>query len=406
MHQSVVRLLSAMTTNKCADVFVSPKTILPGLVLTMGIPPWVVSWLVPIREAFALLPQGLLSVYLRNENKRYKVWRLGMVTQIICLLLILTLALWSNGRSAESDNHLAIGLIFLVCLALYSCGRSVCSLTFKDVQGDLVDKGKRGRLVGMASTFSGLITLGIAIPLLWFDSYQSSLSVVGLIVLAIIMCILTVVIMLPIKTKVDVSKIDYSSGSIIGRVIPNLDSTAWRFIIVRSIFVHSALVAPFFMIANQHSATELMAYFLAAEALAALLFARLWGKLADQSARLTLRVAGVLAIGACIGLMLLQQQTLWLSTGLFFVLSIAHTGVRTGRKTYSLDVKDGQDRTELVGSANSFIGVVLIVLGSLYAALQSFMQQQVVWIMAFMLVLGVAATFILSSEKMSISSDD
>lgn len=402
MRKAVVRLLSALTSNKSADVFVSPKTVLPGLVLAAGFAPWLVGWLVPIREAFALLPQGFLSIYLRNQSKRYKVWRLGMMIQIVSLLFILLLALWVSSQELEHQTNtynVAVAIIFLLLLATFSSGRSACSLTFKDIQGDLVDKGMRGRLVGLASTLSGLLTLCIAVPLVWFGGYQSTLLIVGLVGLAVIMLTLTLAIMWPIKTTVDISNQSLKSFNKRHSFIPNLDASAWRFIIVRAIFVHSALVAPFFIIANQQDATQLMAYFLGAEALAALLFARGWGKLADFSARLTMRVAGILAILACIGLMLIEQNTLWVSTGLFFILSIAHTGVRTGRKTYSLDVKEGHKRTELVGSANSFIGLVLIILGSVYAALQEVLQQQVVWVMAIMLSIGVVATFTLASEK-------
>ena len=402
MQKAVVRLLSSLTSNKCAGVLVSPKTILPGLVLSVGFAPWVVSWLVPIREAFALLPQGILSVYLRHQPQRHLVWRRGMVVQIICLMVMIVLAFALQFGWIDKTNQwgkFSASCAFLLLLAVFSIGRSLCSLTVKDIQADLVDKGKRGQLVGMASTLSGLITLVVAVPLVWFDAYQSALSGIGLVGLATLMFIITFVLMLPIDTHVEDADRNSNSGSFIRKLVPKLDADAWRFIFVRSIFVHSALVAPFFMIGSQRNATELMVYFLVAEALAALLSATLWGKLSDYSARSTLRLAGLLAVVACAGLMLIEQNTLWMSAGLFFILSIAHTGVRTGRKTYTLDVKEGQDRTELVGSANSFIGLVLIFLGSVYAGLQTIMQQQVVWVMAAMLVVGTAATFMLASEK-------
>jgi hypothetical protein len=88
-----------------------------------------------------------------------------------------------------------------------------------------------------------------------------------------------------------------------------------------------------------------------------------------------------------------------LSAALFFVLSIAHAGVRTGRKTYSLDVKEGQERTELVGFSNTSIGLILLAFGSLYAALTPVLSFSVVYVMAAMIALAIATTFILPKEK-------
>ena len=78
---------------------------------------------------------------------------------------------------------------------------------------------------------------------------------------------------------------------------------------------------------------------------------------------------------------------------------MAHAGVRTGRKTYSLDVKEGHDRTELVGFSNTAIGIILLAFGALYAALAPALSFSVVYIMAGMLLLAVATTVILPDEK-------
>jgi len=107
----------------------------------------------------------------------------------------------------------------------------------------------------------------------------------------------------------------------------------------------------------------------------------------------------MMALLACIGLLVIGADTLWVSALLFFVLSVAHAGVRTGRKTYSLDVKDGQKRTELVGFSNTAIGLILLAFGALYAGLSSFITFSVVYIMASVLVVAIAATWCLPKEK-------
>ena len=81
------------------------------------------------------------------------------------------------------------------------------------------------------------------------------------------------------------------------------------------------------------------------------------------------------------------------------MLAVAHTGVRTGRKTYSLDVKDGQQRTELVAFSNTAIGLILLGFGALYAALKAAFDINIVATMAVMLLVGIGLSFILPKEK-------
>jgi len=177
------------------------------------------------------------------------------------------------------------------------------------------------------------------------------------------------------------------------------DNTVYRFIFVRGLFVHSALVAPYFMLESSQNAKSLLPFYLAAQALASMLSSFLWGKIADKSARFTLQLSGVLALIACVGLLAMEPESVWLSAGLFFILSIAHAGVRTGRKTYSLDIKEGQDRTELVGFSNTAIGLILLGFGGVYAIVSSFIDFSVVYIMAAMLTVAICTTLILPKEK-------
>ncbi|MDM7861077.1 MFS transporter [Alteromonas sp. ASW11-36] len=389
------RLIITLTANKCASVLFSAKSLLPGLVLAVGMPSWVVAWIVPIRESLALIPQVVLSLILRRYPQRYVVWRLGMLIQILSTSAILAVC----HHASQSDTvALSVSVVFIVCLATYSIGRSCCSLTVKDIQADIVDKGRRGELIGTATTLSGLVTILIAVPMGLVDKFQSEFSLLLIVALSAVMLTLTAVLMWPLKTTVETEN---SSDDPFQwhMLLPKLSPAAKRFIVVRAIFVHSALVAPFFMLAQAEQSQQLALLYLAAEAAAALLSAKIWGGLADKDARYVMRIGGVLAITACAGLMLLQPDSLWLSVVLFFALAIAHTGLRTGRKIYTLDIDEGQSRTELVGSANTLIGLVLLVAGSIYALLQPLLGQWIVAIMAAMIAIGVLATFALSSEK-------
>ncbi|QGX61552.1 MFS transporter [Alteromonas mediterranea] len=379
------QLIAGLSFNKLADLLISAKTTLTALLLSVGAPIWMVGWLVPIRESGALLPQVLISIYLRKHPKRHIVWRVGMLVQSLAVIGMLVSATLLSGAKA--------GACILASLVLLSLGRSACSLTVKDMEADVARKGQRGNLIGVASTVSGVITLLIAIPLALYEGAFSSNTLMVILCVSVLAFLVTLVCVWPIKTNVE---LDDNSNGAMG---VNFDSTVYKFIFVRGLFVHSALVAPYFMLEKSGEAQELLPIYIGAEALAALLSSIIWGKIADKSAKLTLQASGVLALFACVGLLVLQSTSIVTSALLFFVLSVAHAGVRTGRKTYSLDVKDGHDRTELVGFSNTAIGLVLLGFGAIYAALTPVLSFSVVYIMSAMLLFAIVVSLILPNEK-------
>lgn len=378
-------LIAGLSLNKLADLLISAKTTLTALLVSVGAPVWMIGWLVPIRESGALLPQVLISIYLRKHAQRHIVWRIGMITQVFSVVGMLLSVILFSGFIA--------GILVLASLVLLSLGRSACSLTVKDMEADVAKKGERGNLIGVASTVSGVVTLVIAIPLVIYDGALTSNILLVVLCASMLAFILTLICVWPIKTRVEVENSSKNTFSI------NFDTTIYKFIFVRGLFVHSALVAPYFMIERNGDVKELLPIYIGAEATAALLSSIIWGKIADKSAKLTLRLSGLLALGACVGLLFWQTSSIVTSALLFFVLSVAHAGVRTGRKTYSLDVKEGHDRTELVGFSNTAIGIILLAFGALYAALAPALSFSVVYIMAGMLLLAAATTVILPDEK-------
>ena len=378
-------LITGLSLNKLADLLVSAKTTLTAILISVGAPVWMISWLVPIRESGALLPQVLISIYLRKHEKRHLVWRTGMVVQVLSILGMLLSVVFYSGFTA--------GSLLLFSLVFLSLGRSACSLTVKDMEADVAQKGERGNLIGIASTVSGVLTLSIAIPLVILDGSLSSNVLLFILSGSLIAFILTLICVWPVKTIV-------RTGSDKGKTLSvNFDSTVYKFIFVRGLFVNSALVAPYFMIEKGGDAKELLPMYIGAEATAALLSSIIWGRIADKSARLTLQLSGLLALSACGALLYFGPTSIITSAVLFFLLSIAHTGVRTGRKTYSLDVKDGHERTELVGFSNTAIGIILLSFGALYAALTTVLPFSVVYIMTGMLLVAIISTVILPTEK-------
>ncbi|MEC7469233.1 MAG: MFS transporter, partial [Pseudomonadota bacterium] len=219
------KLIASLSASKLADLLISAKTTLPALLLAAGAPAWMLGWLVPIRESGALLPQAPLGVLLRRLPARHRVWRVGMHVQILSVLGIAAAALFLEGATA--------GWCMLAALVLLSLGRSACSLSMKDIQADIVEQGERGKLLGIASTISGILTLAIAVPLTFMGEDLGNKVASGITLFAAGAFTVGLVILYANHTRVETEE-DGSSG-----FNWRFDSTVYRFILVRGLFVHS-----------------------------------------------------------------------------------------------------------------------------------------------------------------------
>ena len=80
---------------------------------------------------------------------------------------------------------------------------------------------------------------------------------------------------------------------------------------------------------------------------------------------------------------------LWFYPVAFFVLSIAHAGVRLGRKTYLVDMAGGNKRTDYTAVSNTVIGVLLLATGALTALVSLISDGAVILVLGLM---GLAGT--------------
>ncbi|HLS72260.1 MAG TPA: MFS transporter, partial [Actinomycetaceae bacterium] len=75
-----------------------------------------------------------------------------------------------------------------------------------------------------------------------------------------------------------------------------------------------------------------------------------------------------------------------LFVGSYLALTLIHTGVRVGRKTYLVDMAEGDQRTRYVAVSNSAMGIILLLTGGFSAALSGL---GVHWALLFLAGLGV-----------------
>jgi len=395
------RIGLALITNKISDDLMSAKTTLPALFVLAGAPMYLISMLVPIRESGALLPQAVFAAYFAHVENRHVIWRTGSILQLLSSAILLFSGFYMQGIVA--------GFTMILALIILSVSRALCSLTMKDTQGEHIIKGQRGKLIGAASSLSSICSGLVAFFALYIQAQnnddmavQKLMLIGGLSLLFQLACLL---VMWPLKTHIKTQTALRKTGVKLSAIHSVLNKDIWRFIAMRGMLSHSALVAPLFTLAYKGSVISILAYLIVAQSFAAMLSSFVWGKLADTSALIVMRLGAFISIFACFILLISQFYNSVLLTEkyficlLFFLLGVGHCGIRTGRKTYAIDIADKHDRTQFVAYTNTAVGIIMAVAGVLYTAISIFDSNVTLLIMSVGLCVGAGLSYIVKPEK-------
>lgn len=359
----------ALTLTKIGDGLADAKLTLAWLFASLGVPAAFVSWLVPVRESLSLLPQLLIASRIRLFARRKLFWTFGSLVQGVCVAGIGVAGLFLKGTPA--------GWVMLGMLVLFSLARGVCSISIKDVMGKTIAKQRRGRLSGLSASAAGFATL-IFGGLLVLDLVPTADAAIlsGLLIFAGGLWVSAALVYAGLE--------EYPGATEGGRngfreAIASLnilarDPVFRHFIITRSLFISTALVAPFYvMLASQKTEGGLstLGLLLLLAGLANLISSPFWGKFADASSKTVLVAAGTLCGSLALVVTIVSaldgpvaHHPAWYA-GVIFVLYIGHAGVRLGRKTYLVDMANQDNRAKLVAVSNTVIGVVLLATGGL-----------------------------------------
>jgi hypothetical protein len=160
----------------------------------------------------------------------------------------------------------------------------------------------------------------------------------------------------------------------------------------------SALSPPFVVaLATEHGGAGLsgLGAFVVSSGVASLTAGRFWGRASDRSSRTTMMWAAGLSSAIIVGFVLalrvdpLAEFTL-LYPATYLLLAIAHTGSRIGRKTYVVDLAEGNRRTDYVAVSNSAMGVILLATGAVTAGVATFGAVPALLVLAALGAAGVA----------------
>jgi hypothetical protein len=361
----------ANSLTQIGDRLASPKTTLAWLLQALGAPAFFTGLIVPIRESGSLLPQLFIAGAIRSLPRRKWIWVNGAFLQGLSVCGLGWTALQLKGASA--------GWSVIALLILFSLARGLCSVASKDVLGKTIPKSRRGLLKGMMSSASGFLAILAGVGLMISgDSSSSESNVLGYAILLFtggVFWMLAAGIYSAVREYPGETE---GGGNAFSKAIRQLavlrkDPDFRNFVIIRALAIGSGLSSPF-IISLAHDdldGTSLwLGLFILVDGLAAMLASPILGKLADQSSRRLLRQAmaasGFLLI-LLIGYSLLSTPLIppvVFFPAVFFVLGIIHSAVRLGRKTYLVDMAEGNQRTTYVAVSNTLIGIILLLAGA------------------------------------------
>lgn len=386
VQRNFILILLSQFSSKLADALASAKIVLPWMMSSIGVPAFITGLVVPIRESGSLIPQLLIGGLVRRYAKRKYFYVAGSLIQGICLALMAAVALKSEGLYA--------GITILGLLIIFSLARGICSITAKDVLGKTIPRGDRGKLNGISASLAGLVSIGVGL-LLTTDFKQDDFEAAWLLLIAMLFWFATASMYTLIAEHAGESE---DNEDISERVAASLDllrtdKTFRHFVTVRALMMSSSLAPPYFIMlvqqGNNTGALSGLGLFIVLSGVASFISGPIWGQFADQSSRRVLLVTSIFTavlclLGAVIAGVAESSTSLWFALGTFFLLSITHQGVRLGRKTYIVDIAEGNQQTDYVSTSNSIIGLLLLVTGVFGAIAAQFSLVAVLVLFAIM----------------------
>ena len=394
--------IGSLTGTSIGDLLASPKLVLAWLLTHVGAPAFMLGLLVPIRESLSLLPQLFIAKRIREVPVRKWFWVIGSIAQGFCVAGMAVAVTSTEGALA--------GWLVLGLLVVFSLSRGVCSVASKDVLGKTIAKTKRGSVSGYASSVAGAVIVAVGIAGMLpgtadkgMGFYVMLLSAAGglWIVSAALYGLLN-----------EYRGATEGGGNAISEALEQLallreDAELRNFIIVRTLLISTALVAPFYVSLMSEVSGEALSglgALMIASGAASFVSAPVWGRLSDRSSRLVMAAAAALAavtggVTFAVATSTGDSVGLWWFPAAYFLLSVAHAGVRLGRKTHLVDIASADNRAAYVAVSNTIIGIMLLVGGAFAGAAAAFGPAGAILAMAAVSAVGALSALRLGEAQ-------
>jgi hypothetical protein len=380
---------------KLAEQLASPGLVLPWLMAAIGAPAAFVGFLAPIKQVGSLLPQLAVAARIRRLAQRKWAWVAAGIIQAIALALMIP--------AAVVLGPVAAGLAIVVLLAVFSTASGMGSVAFQDVAGKTVPKGRRGRMLANRAMIGGVLTLaagawlrfgldeaGTVAPYLWLLAGAALLWAAGALLFAAITEEAG-------ATEGGKNAIDQAKQGVgLVRDVPGYR----KYLTARGLLVAVEVAMPFYAL-HAHDlfggATTALGVYVLAVGIANVVSSPFWGQFSDLSARRVMALsAGIAALTGAValgfGVLPEAWQQPWAYALVFFILGIAESGVRLGRKTYLVDAAPKDERPLYVAFGNSAIGLVTLAAGLLGVLAQAMSVEVVIGVLVAAALAGVAVS--------------
>lgn len=353
---------------KLAEQLASPGLVLPWLLGAIGAPVGLAALLMPAKQVGSLVPQLLVSGFIRTLAFRKWAWVAAGGFQ--------ALALWAMVPAAVMLPPVQAGWAIVGLLLLFSIASGCGSVAFQDVTAKTVSKGMRGRMLSNRAAIGGGLTLIAGAVMRVVLGEEAGLPpflmlIGGAAALWALSAWLFAAIPEPAgepgggRNPAD----ELRRGFGLLRHQPGYA----KFLGARALLLSVELATPFLALhaqAQTGGGLGVLGYYVFMVGLAAMVASPFWGVFADNSARTVMIQSGL--IGAAAGVLALVLPfwagSIWVDWaygGVFLLIGIAEAGVRLGRKTYLVDGAPETERPLYVAFANTGVGVLALAMGGL-----------------------------------------
>ena len=356
--------LAALALTKTGDGLIDPKLVLSWALNSVGAPQATIGLLVPLRESLAMLPQILEATWLQKIAVRKYVWAAGSAIQAAAVAAMAA-ALWL--LEGPAAGWTVTGLI-----VVFALGRSLASVSYKDVLGKTVEKGQRGSVTGIAGSVASLAVLGFGAGLSFGFIPLTLPAIITAICIAAGLWFLSGGLFTLLSEEASPANGDDTALDVTS-VVTYLrdDPQLMRFTVSRVLMSATALAPPFILSAAHEGtagAQQLgsLGPFVLASSIASIAGSGPWGVVSDRSSRMVLIMSawlGAIVLGGFAVALLSHASgpvpVTWSAAGLF-VLMVAYQGVRRGRSTHIVDMAPKDARSAYAAVSNTVVGLLLL----------------------------------------------
>ena len=390
--------------SKLAEQLASVKLVFPWLLASIGAPAVLIGFLIPLRQAGALLPQLLVSGRIRAVPVRKWFWVVTALIQVALLVAMLT------GVLVVESSLAAVAIPLLILL--YAIARGVGSIAFQDVTGKTIPKGIRGRMLASRSAIGGLLTIATGLVLkLWLSDDTAVIGSITALLLAALFWGAAAAAFAAIRETPGATAKARSTMSEVRAGFALLATRRWyaRYLGVRILLLSLEMAIPFYVLYGRQNLTNaagVLGLMVVAAGLSQAISSPFWGRFADMSSRKVLILSGLFgaaaaALAVLFGYLPSNLQSPYLFAGLIILLGVAEAGAILGRKTYLIDNADETDRPTYVAFSNSIVGLAMLALGGIGVLAQYAGPQYAIAALSLMALLGSAVALGLPDDARS-----